>query len=215
MRSFLLSHAVGGLAPVSSMFSRYGSGLGNFIGVILTVFGLTAGFSRAEESTVDFETLPPDLPGWSATVSDGSSQGGYRVAAKWDKPMVFALESDKPHGGAVCLRCEVTEEIPGTLNIASSVLAGMGAVEIRFFVRTEGLNGEGMFSMDELDPGNKRLGGKWAAAKIPLSEDWTEIVWAESLGPETSGIRLRFAFKSIPAGAKVWIDDISVKSVGN
>jgi hypothetical protein len=190
------------------------------IPVDLPLFGvilmLSVGSAWAEGSSIDFETSGETLPGWSATVNGGGNQGGeYRLANKWDKPMNFALDGEKPHGGSLSFRCEVTEDIAGVLNFASPPLEASGPVQIRFFVRSVGVNSEGSISLDEVDPSGRRLRGKWAGAKIPLSEEWTEVVWTETLGENATGLRVRFAFKDVPAGAKIWVDDVQVTPAEN
>jgi hypothetical protein len=50
------------------------------------------------------------------------------------------------------------------------------------------------------------------STKIPLSGDWTEVVWQGKIDAATPWVRVSFVFKSMPAGAKVWIDDLSVVS---
>ena len=83
---------------------------------------------------------------------------------------------------------------------------------IRFFVRTDGMEGEGMFAFNESGEDGRKLKSHWNAVKIPLSADWTEVVWQGTIDAGTPLVRMSFVFKSMPAGAKVWIDDLSVSS---
>ena len=181
----------------------------------ITLSGFAVGSALSVENGIDFEDVSQELRGWSATAPDANNKLEYRIAAKWDKPFSFVIESEKPHSGSSALKIDVTEEIPGMLSFGPAVIPATGEVEIRFYVRNQGLNEEGMLSFDEYDSGNKRINPKWAAAKIPLSEEWTEVSWTGRFQEAAAGVRLRFIFKSVPAGAKIWIDDILVKSVGN
>lgn len=177
--------------------------------------GLLAGLARAEENLIDFESLSPELPGWTATVTDASNQPEYRVAAKWDTPFGFSLDNDKPHSGSTSLKCEFTGEVPGVFSFGPPVLSGSGMVEVRFFVRSEGFAEEGVASFGEYDAGGKRIASRWAGTKVPLNPDWQEVSWTGQLNPAASGVRMRIIFKSVPVGAKLWIDDLSVKTVEN
>jgi hypothetical protein len=177
--------------------------------------GFFGGLAQAQDSGIDFESLPPDFPGWSATLSNAEGKGEYRTAEKWDTPFFFSLDGDKPHAGSTSLKCEVNGELPGTLSFGPAPLAGKGAVEVRFFVRSEGLGSEGTFAFDEHDDGGQRLAAHWSQVKIPLGDDWQEVIWKGQLKPGASALRIRFVFKSVPSGAKIWLDDISVKSVEN
>lgn len=168
----------------------------------------------AAEINVDFESVSPDLPGWNAVAPNANNQPEYRLASKWDAPFRFSLDEDKPHSGSRSLKCDFAGEVPGTFNFGPEVLAAAGAVEVRFFVRTEGFIEEGTVTFGEYE-GSKRIPSSWTGTKIPLSEDWQEVIWSGQLKPETNGLRMRIVFKSVPAGAKIWIDDITVKAAEN
>jgi len=88
------------------------------------------------QEMIDFESLSPEFPGWSGTISERGAPSQYRQAVKWGTPMAFALESDKPHSGANCLKWEFVQEVPGmaTLRSPAVPVAGMEGV-ISFFVR--------------------------------------------------------------------------------
>jgi len=170
--------------------------------------------ARAEE-VIDFESLPPELPGWSAVKLAGDRPSEYRTADKWDAPFSFALDADRPRAGSNSLKCEFSQEVAG-ISFGPPVLPASGTVEIRFFVRSAGLTDqEGALIVAAFDSDNKPLNGYREVAKIPASEDWVEVSWTNSLSPEAAGVRLIFAYKSLPADAKIWIDDISVKTVPN
>lgn len=172
------------------------------------------GAIRAQE-VIDFESLPPDLPGWAAYGTDPENQRSYRVAAKWDVPFTITLDSDVFHTGSSSLKCEVSQDA-NEMSVAPPIIPATGAVEIRFFVRTAGIGGrEGAFFVGEIDSEGKSAKG-YSTGKIPSSDnDWVEVVWTGQLSPETEGVRLLFSYKPVPAGAKVWFDDISVKAAGN
>lgn len=180
--------------------------------VVAALLGIIAP-GRAETVTVDFESLPAELPGWTATMKKDGGQSEYRVASKWDTPFTIALDSDKPHGGSSSLRWDFSAESPGMISLMPPPLPVAGSdLTIRFFVRTDGVDGEGMFSFTEAAEDGKRLKSHWNAAKIPLSSDWAEVVWQGKIDAATPMVRMSFVFKSMPAGAKVWIDDLSVVS---
>lgn len=166
----------------------------------------------AQDAGENFENLSQELPGWSATLNPGE----YRPASKWDTPIAFALDADKPHGGSTSLRLDFIEAVDGMTSFGPvGIPVPDEEVTIRFFVRTESLSGEGIFSFDESELDGKRIKGHWAAAQIPSSEEWTEVVWTGKLGSATPALRLRFIWKSAPAGAKVWIDDLTVTAAGS
>lgn len=180
--------------------------------VVIALLGLTAS-SRAESVEVDFESLPPDLPGWSATLKKDDGDSEYRPAGKWDAPFTVALDSDKPRGGSSSLRWQFSAEAPGMISLMPPPIPVAGTdLTIRFFVRTESIEGEGLFSFTEAAADGKRTKSHWNVAKIPLSTDWTEVVWQGKIDAGTPLVRMSFVFKSMPAGAKVWIDDLSVVS---
>jgi len=183
--------------------------------LILTVIFLLPLLAQAGEEKIDFEGTAPELPGWSATMQDGNQQSEYRSASKWDVPFTVALDSENPHSGSTALKWEFSADSPGMVSLGPPYIPVHGQdVEIRFFVRTEGISEEGIFSFDESEADGKRLKGYWAVAKIPDSSDWTEVVWTGRLENVAAVVRIRMGFKSVPAGAKIWIDDITVKSGG-
>lgn len=183
--------------------------------ILLCMTCLLAVSAPVRQNGEDFENLPPSLPGWSATVTDTDKKQEYRLAAKWDVPFGFSLDGEKPQEGAGSLKCEFSEDLPGMLNIGTPVFAAEGEVEISFFVRSEGLGKDGALAFNEYDAANKPTGSRAAAAKIPASADWIEVMWRGALNPDTTGVRLRLIFDGLQHGAKIWIDNITVKAVEN
>ena len=170
--------------------------------------------ARSEEEIQDFERLTPQLTGWSAVLQDKGGEPQYRVASKWDEPFSFSLCSERPHSGSNCLKWEFTGEVLGAASVGMMPIPVAGPViEIRFFVRSEGLNGAGMLTFEEFDASGQRVAGHWAAAKIPTGEDWQEVIWSGKIAPAAATVRLRWIFSSVPAGAKIWFDDLSVKTL--
>ncbi len=164
------------------------------------------------EEMIDFESLSPEFPGWAGTISDRGAPGQYRPAAKWDAPIAFALDSVKPHSGATCLKWEFAQDVPGMATLRSPAIPAAGPDgSVSFFVRSQGITEEGILSFDELSADGQKVKGRWMVARIVNSEDWQEVKWSGPLDASTASIRLAFTYKAIPAGAQVWIDDISVK----
>lgn len=185
-----------------------------FVCLFLVIFGISQSDAVAEENVIDFESLSPQLPGWSATAMSENNQPEYRVASKWDAPFSFSLDGENPHSGSVSLKLEASADVPGRVTFGPTAIPASGPeVEFSFFVRCDGLSEEGMVSLTEYDSGGARLATHWAAMKIPISSDWTEVTWSGKVQPGTSALRVGFLYKWLPAGAKVWIDDIAVKSV--
>lgn len=171
-----------------------------------------SGLIFADEITIDFEETAPDLPGWNAVAPTANNQSEYRLAAKWDTPFRFSLDDETPHAGSRSLKCEFTEDVPGTFNFGPEILPGSGTVEVRLFVRSQGFTEEGMVTVGEYD-GGTRVPSPWITTKFSPSEDWQEVVWTGKMNPQTNGLRIRISFKSVPAGAKLWVDDITVKAL--
>lgn len=169
--------------------------------------------ASAEESSADFENVPAELPGWSATISGEGAPAQYRPAAKWDVPFSISLDGDKPRGGSVSLKTAFSEDVPGMVSLRPPDLAVSGpAARIRFFVRCEGLAEEPFLSFDESSAdGRERIKPHWMAAKIPLSDEWTEVKWSGVLQSATGSLRISVVLKAPPAGARIWIDDIVVE----
>jgi hypothetical protein len=182
--------------------------------LLACALGFAAGTAGAEE-VIDFESLPPDLPGWSAYGSDPEGKRQYRAAAKWDVPFTVVLDSDMHHTGSISLKCEVSQETDD-VSIAAPILPASGSAEIRFFVRTSGISGpEGAFHVGEINTEGKSFKGYTSMKIGPSDNEWTEVVWTGQLDPQTVGVRMMFNYKVVPAGAKIWLDDISVKAAGN
>jgi len=199
--------------PLSPHFPRAVRSIRSVLAGLAAVFGalLIPSPATAQDFVEDFESLSTELPGWSATrnIPDGPE---YRPAAQWDTPFSFALDNDKPHAGSISLRLEFSADLSDILQFGPPPIPASGKIEIRFFVRTEGLAEDGVFSFDEMSSATTRVKSNWAVAKIPTSGDWTEVVWSGELDPETSFVRLRFVWKTSPAGAKIWIDDLTIKA---
>jgi hypothetical protein len=180
------------------------------------VIGLAATSSLAApmspENEIDFESMGPEMPGWSATMKLESGDSEYRQLAKWDAPMAFSISSENPHGGGACLKLEFSEGTQNMVSFAPPMMSVPASnVTIRFFVRTENIDGEGLFSFDESDENGTRIHGHWASKKIPQSDDWVEVSWTGTLDTQTPNVRMSFVYpKGAPANAKIWIDDLSV-----
>lgn len=174
----------------------------------LTAFG---GVAWADD--IDFESGDSEWKGWSATLPDESGKQLYKPLAKWTTPVVASYDNDKPHGGSASLKLEFTADVPGMFSFRSPNLpVDSRDVSIHFFIRTKNMS-DGLFSFDEMPgTGGQRVKSHWSAAKIPASEDWTEVSWQGQLDPSTGSLRLAFVFKSAPAGGCVWLDDLSIKS---
>ncbi len=179
--------------------------------LVTLLFLLVAGKGRAQEAGTDFESLSPELPGWSATLKGEDGQSAYRPAQKWDVPFSLNLDSEKPNSGGVSLRWDFSAEVPGmaSLRVPFQPVPGPD-VTIRFFVRTEGVGKDGLFSFEESETDGRRIKTHWAVAAIPQSDGWTEVRWTGTLGAATPGVRMSLVYTAIPAGAKIWIDDLSV-----
>lgn len=173
---------------------------------------LCANLGLAQEASVDFEAVPPQLPGWSATITGAGSPSEYRPAAKWDVPFTISLDGEKPHDGASALKWAFSADVPGMASLMPPAMTVSGpAARIRLFVRCEGLSEEPFLSFEETSAEGQRVKPHWMAVKIPLGEDWTEVTWSGPLQPATGSLRLSIICKSPAAGASVWIDDIRVE----
>jgi len=181
--------------------------------LVLGLLGQFMSASSAQDGAIDFESLSPEFPGWTAIAANSEGAQEHRAVSKWDTPVHFSLDAEKPHSGSSSMKCDVVEELPGTLIFGPPALAAKGEVELRFFVRSEGLHTDGTISLEEYDDGKKRLSGYRTKVKIPLSDEWQEVIWSGRLKPETTGLRVRFVFAGIPSGGKIWLDDLAVKAV--
>lgn len=171
--------------------------------------------ASAEESSADFENVPAELPGWSATISGEGAPAQYRPAAKWDVPFSISLDGDKPRGGSVSLKTAFSEDVPGMVSLRPPDLAVSGpAARIQMFVRSEGLLNEPFLSFEESSAdGRERIKSHWMAVKIPAIAEWTEVTWSGTLQPATASLRISLVLKSPSAGAQIWMDDLVVESI--
>ena len=123
----------------------------------------------AAEFSLDFEALTPDLPGWSAVVTDESNKSEYRSADKWDVPLVFSLEVDRPHAGSKCLKGEISGKIGGMASLRPSMIpVSDREVLVRFYVRSRGFLEARMLSVDEMKTEKDRVKIHWNVAPLPL-----------------------------------------------
>jgi len=163
---------------------------------------------------MDFESLTPDLPGWSSQFTDENNKAEYRSASKWDVPMVFRLESDRPHAGLKCLQWEITGKIGGLASIRPPLVPVTDReVSVSFYVRSRGFSEPGIFSVDEMKNEKDRVKIHWNVLRIPVGENWEKVEWKSALDPETTILRLSFSFKTPPPGASFWLDDVAVVGV--
>jgi hypothetical protein len=172
---------------------------------------LAVSIAQAEE-VIDLEDASPNLPGWAAYGPGPGNQREYRAAAKWDVPFTVTLDNEVFHSGSASLKCETSQDAAEMSPVPPTIPAS-GAVTIRFFIRTSGVDSqEGTFVVSQIDSSGKS-GKGLSSEKIPPSDNaWVEVTWTGELNPETAGVRLLFTYKDLPAGARVWLDDISVKS---
>jgi|GEM_PF-2419894 len=189
----------------SSKFSRW---------FLLFLLLALPGRMDAAEFSIDFEGLTPDLPGWSAQFTDENNKAEYRSASKWDVPMVFRLEGDRPHAGLKCLQWEITGKIGGLASIRPPLVPVTDReVSVSFYVRSRGFSEEGMLSVDEMKDGKDRLKIHWNVARIPVGDQWEKVEWKAVLDPATTILRVSFSFKTPPAGASFWLDDLYVAGI--
>lgn len=163
----------------------------------------------------DFENVKGQLIDWSATWQPPGEQAVYRPAAKWDSPFVIVAESAASHSGSQALKWEFSAEVQGRVSLNFPPLqVNATELELRFFIKTQGIDKVGLLAVDEADATGKRLKSNWAAVKIQPSDVWTEVVWRGTVGGDTNRLRVFLAYDNMPAGATVWIDDISIKAAG-
>jgi hypothetical protein len=166
------------------------------------------------EDTIDFEDIEPTLPGWSALLRNPDGDVQYRPAEKWDTPFTLTLDAKQGRNGTKSLKWEFTEAVTEPASFGPPPIPAKGPnIEIRFFIRTEGVTEEATLSVDESDAGGKRLKGHWEVHKVAPDESWAEVSWEGAVSAETAAVRIRFGYREAPAGAKIWIDDLSVKTV--
>jgi hypothetical protein len=185
----------------------------------LLVAMLCLGHGRLDAQTPieeeDFENVKGQLVDWSATWQPPGEQAVYRPAAKWDSPFVIVAESAAAHSGSQALKWEFSAEIQGRISLNFPPLqVNDTELELRFFVKTQGIDKVGSLAVDEADATGKRLKNNWAAVKIPPSDTWTEIVWRGKVGGDVARLRVFLSYENLPAGATVWIDDITIKAAG-
>lgn len=182
------------------------------VGMLSWGSGRLAAQTPIEEE--DFENVKGQLVGWSATWQPPGESAVYRPAAKWDSPFVIVADSADVHSGNQALKWEFSGEIQGMVSLNFPPLqVNATEVELRFFVKTKGIDKVGRLAVDEADSSGKRLKSNWAAVQVQPSDTWTEVVWRGKVGGDTNRLRVFLAYDGQPAGATVWIDDITVKPV--
>lgn len=182
------------------------------VGMLSWGSGRLAAQTPIEEE--DFENVKAQLVDWSATWQPPGESAVYRPAAKWDSPFVIVAESADAHSGNQALKWEFSGEIQGMVSLNFPPLqVNATEVELRFFVKTKGIDKVGRLAVDEADSSGKRLKSNWAAVQVQPSETWTEVVWRGKVGGDTNRLRVFLAYDGQPAGATVWIDDITIKPV--
>lgn len=161
----------------------------------------------------DMEALPPDLPGWSAQITAPSNENDYRSASKWDGPMTIRPDTDRPHSGVHSIKWTFTAAAPGMASFRPALIPVTEMareVVVQFFARAQGFPGPVIFAVDEMKLEKERFKSHWKAAMISPADDWVKVEWKATLDPATTHLRLAFAFKDSPAGASLWIDDVTV-----
>lgn len=182
------------------------------VGMLSLGSGRLAAQTPIEEE--DFENVKGQLVDWSATWQPPGEPAVYRPAAKWDSPFVIVAESAEAHSGSQALKWEFSAEVQGVVSLNFPPLQVNAAeLELRFFVKTQGIDKVGRLAVDEADSTGKRLKSNWAAVKVQPSDAWTEVVWRGKVGGDASRLRVFLAYDGLPAGAAVWIDDITIKPV--
>ncbi len=161
----------------------------------------------------DFENVKGQLLGWSATMQPSGEPAVYHPAAAWDTPFVITVENNDAHSGSNALKWAFSAEAPQVLLNFPSLQVSGSEMELRFFVKTQGIDIDGLLAVDEADSTGKRLKSNWAAVKVHPSDTWTEVVWRGPVGSDTARLRVYLAYAKMSPGATVWIDDITVKPV--
>ncbi len=185
---------------------------------VLLVVLLCLGHGRLAAQTPieeeDFENVKGQLVDWTAVWQPPGEPAVYHPAAKWDSPFTIVAESESAHSGSQALKWEFSSEVQGMVSLNFPPLqVNATEVEVRFFVKTQGIDKVGSLAVDEADSTGKRLKSNWGAVKIQPSDTWTEIVWRGKVGGDVSRLRIALSYVNPPAGATVWIDDITVKPV--
>jgi len=187
-------------------------GCAMLMGMLSLGSGRLAAQTPIEEE--DFENVKGQLVDWSATWQPAGEPAVYRQAAKWDSPFVIVAESADAHSGNQALKWEFSGEIQGMVSLNFPPLqVNATELELRFFVKTKGIDKVGRLAVDEADSSGKRLKSNWGAVQVQPSDTWTEVVWRGKVGGDTSRLRVFLAYDGQPAGATVWIDDITIKPV--
>jgi hypothetical protein len=188
-----------------------------FDGVMRLVLVALCAFSAigtyASEETIDFENDPPDLPKWRASAKTDGVARSWR-ATQENQEMSVILTSDNPKSGSNCMAVEAVADVTDMAVGTDGIEVSGPAVEISMFSRTEGLGQNGLFSVQQYDSTGERVEINWGVAKVMESDDWTELLLRLKLHPQTAKLRLSISYPSItPAGAKLWLDDITVRTI--
>lgn len=178
--------------------------------LILALLAIHPFNAQAQEDVIDFEDATPGLPGWRATGNINGEQKSWTLAQPG-----FAFsgspDSTQPHSGGNCLKVEFTQDVknPGIMLMNTPVEGS--ALEVSFFVRSEGIGADGIVSLYQYSAG-ERTQIHWGIAKAQESSEWTEVTCRINLLPDTSAIRFSLSYTEASPGAKVWIDDIKLKA---
>jgi len=166
-----------------------------------------------EGGTIGFEDSTTELPGWIASAKIDQKSIMWK-AVESEKPFTFAISSDKPHSGLNCLELKFSEEATGPGLVFPEIKASGPRVEIRFFVKAQGMSGLCMLNVHEYGSNRERLKINREVVKFPVTGEWTEVVGSLALHPETTVLRMGIAFMSpVHAGSEFWLDSIEIKNI--
>ncbi len=180
---------------------------------LLLIAILAAAFpidGRAQEDTIDFESIAANLPDWSGTANIDGEQKSWNLA-KPDFPFVGSLDGTQPHSGLNSLKVEFTQDATKVGIMVAKVPVTGTALEFSFFIRSEGVGSDGIVSLYQYNSTHQGTQVHWDIAKAPESSSWTQVTCRIDLRPDTETIMFSISYPSVPAGAKLWLDDITLK----
>ena len=166
--------------------------------------------AQAQDESFDFENIAPNLPGWRGLGSVDSEQKSWGLSQP-GFPFIGSLDGMQPHAGGNCLKVEFTQDVTNVGIMLMNAPVSGGSLEVSFFIRSEGIGADGLLSLYQYDSGGQRTQLHWGISKVQESSTWSEVTCKINLLPDTASIRFSVSYPSVPAGAKIWIDDITLK----